>query len=161
MKKVIVCAIAFAGLTLTAHAQVEKRNTQPSTRSDQPAKVKEEKTPEQKAQANVDKLNNIVTLNDDQKAKIYELALDKVKKSDAIREKYKDQPENRDAAKKEIMVVKKEYRQNVKAALTPEQLEKLKAMAKDKNQKPGNASTTATKGKTEGAPVEDMIDDKD
>ncbi|MBS1636599.1 MAG: hypothetical protein JST26_11840 [Bacteroidetes bacterium] len=158
MKKVIVCAIALAGLTLTTNAQVQQRNPA-GTRTDQPAK--QEKTPEQKAQTNVDKLNNLVTLTDDQKAKIYELALDKVKKSDEIREKYKGQPENREAAQKEIGVVKKEYRKNVIASLTPEQVEKLKAMAKDKNQQPGKASTTATKSKAEGVPTEDLIDDKE
>ena len=80
----------------------------------------------------MDDLNAEVTLTDEQKAKVLALATTRATNVDAIRAKYKGQKENKEAAKNEIEAVRKEYRQNVKAILTPEQLEKLKAKHKEK-----------------------------
>lgn len=88
-------------------------------------------TPEQRAQKNVDELDKVVTLTEDQKPKVKELALTRISKADAIRDKYKGQPDKKAAVKTEVDVVKKEYRQAVKAILTPEQLEKVKAKRKE------------------------------
>lgn len=106
----------------------------------------EVKKPEERAQKNVDQLNKTVDLTDDQKTKVHELALTRITKVDAIREKYKGQEGSKEEMKKELMVVKKEYRQSVKALLTPEQLDKLKAKAKETGK--GNEKSQNSKAKT-------------
>ncbi len=81
---------------------------------------------EQRAQKSVDELDKIVGLTSDQKTKVYELALNRAKSVDAIIEKYKGQPDKKEQAKMEIHQIHKNYRQQVKTILTPEQIEKLK-----------------------------------
>lgn len=122
MKKVILLAACLFTLSTATTAQEasKKHNTEKKA-------PKEKMTPEQRAQKHVDGLNSEITLTEEQKPKIYDLALAKVKKVDEIKTKYKGQPENKDVAQREIQAVKKEFRQNVKALLTAEQLEKLKA----------------------------------
>ena len=122
MKKVILLAACLFTLSTATTAQeaAKKQNTEKKA-------PKEKMTPEQRAQKHVDGLNAEVTLTEEQKPKVYDLALAKVKKVDEIKAKYKGQPENKEVAQKEIQATKKEFRQNVKAILTAEQLEKLKA----------------------------------
>lgn len=121
MKKVILLAACIFTLSTAANAQEAARKP----RTDK--SVKEKLTPEQRAQKNVDNLNTIASLSDEQKTKVKELALTRITKADAIRAKYKGQTENKETLNKEIAAVRKEYRQNVKALLTPEQIEKVKA----------------------------------
>lgn len=128
MKKVILIAVCLFAVSTAVNAQEAARK--PATEK---APAREKLTPEQRAQKNVDNLNAVAGLSEEQKTKVKELALTRITKADAIRAKYKGQPENKETAKNEIEVVKKEYRQSVKALLTPEQLEKVKA--KNKEQK--------------------------
>ena len=122
MKKVILLAACLYTLSTATTAQeaAKKQNTEKKAQ-------KEKLTAEQRAQKHVDGLSAEVTLTEEQKPKVYDLALAKVKKVDEIKAKYKGQPENKEVAQKEIQATKKEFRQNVKAILTAEQLEKLKA----------------------------------
>lgn len=126
MKKIILLSACLVTLSTVTSAQEasKKQNTEKKTQ-------KEKMTPEQRAQKHVDGLNSEITLTEEQKPKIYDLSLAKVKKVDEIKAKYKGQPENKDVAQRELQVVKKEFRQNVKAVLTAEQLEKLKAKHKE------------------------------
>ena len=71
-------------------------------------------------------------MTEEQKTKVLSLATTRTTNIDAIRTKYKGQKENKEVAKTEIENVRKEYRKNVKAILTPEQIEKLKAKHKEK-----------------------------
>ncbi len=125
MKKVILIAACLLSLTTV--------NAQEAVTGERKTANKEAKngTPEQRAQKHVDGIASEVTLTEDQKPKIYELALAKVKKSDEIRAKYKT-AENKEAKNAELKTVKKEFQTNVKAVLTPEQFEKLKAAVKEK-----------------------------
>lgn len=124
MKKVILLASALFVFSLTVNAQ------EPNTNNPGPAKAQhkpaKKRTPEERAGKQVEQLNNVVGLSEEQKTKVSTLALAKVQKMDAIREKYKGQPENKATAKAEMDAVRKEYRQSVKALMTPEQIEKLK-----------------------------------
>jgi len=126
MKKVILIAVCLFAVSTAVNAQDAARK--PSTEK---TKGHENLTPEQRAQKNVDNLNAVAGLSEEQKTKVKELAIARITKADAIRAKYKGQPENKETAKNEIEVVKKEYRQSVKALLTPEQLEKVKAKNKE------------------------------
>ncbi len=102
-----------------------------------PIKSKEVKmTPEQRAQKAVDKLNTIVSLSADQQQKTYALALDRVAKMKALKAKYKDNQDS-DVAKQERKTLRKEFKQQVKAILTPEQITKLKAHHKANHPKKG------------------------
>jgi len=119
MKKIIFLAACLLTLSTVVTAQTAQNKKVERAQ-------KQKLTPEQRAQKHVDRLNTEVSLSEDQKPKVYDLALATVKKVDEIKAKYNGQPENKDAAQKEIQPVKKEFQQNVKAILTPEQLEKLK-----------------------------------
>lgn len=145
MKKLIL----FAAYLFTLSTAVNAQETTKKTRTE-----KVQLTAEQRAQKNVDDLNATVVLNDEQKVKVKDLALTRITKADAIRAKYKGQAENKETAKKEIEVLRKDYRQSVKSLLTPEQLEKVKAKQKE---------TKATKGaqKTTSSSNESIIDTND
>lgn len=126
MKKVILIAACLCTLSVSVKAQ-EVSQTVKTERKDNHQKL----TAEQRAQKNVDELNTTATLTEDQKVKVKNLAIDRITKVDAIRTKYKGQAENKETMQKEIGAVRKEYRKNVHALLTPEQLEKVKAKNKE------------------------------
>ena len=148
MKKVILFAACLFTLSTVVNAQETARKPKAEKAA------KEKLTPEQRAQKNVDDLNAVALLNEDQKTKIKELSLSRITKADAIRAKYKGQPENKETAKNEVEAVRKEYRQSVKALLTPEQLEKVKAK---------NKELKAAKGteRTAGSNSDNVIDAND
>lgn len=125
MKKVILIAACLFTISTAVNAQevAKKSSTEKAT--------KEKMTVEQRAQKNVDDLNNVATLSDEQKTKIKELATARITKADAIRAKYKGQPENKETQDKELVALRKEYRQTVHALLTPEQQEKVKVKNKE------------------------------
>ena len=131
MKKVIVLAAClFIGSNVMNAQESQKKPA--ATKAETNKEAKQKLTVEQRAQKSVDELNSEVTLTDEQKTKILALATTRATNIDAIRAKYKGQKENKEVAKTEIEAVRKEYRQNVKAVLTPEQIEKLKAKHKEK-----------------------------
>jgi hypothetical protein len=128
MKKIILIAVSLVALTSVSIAQ------EATTKAE--AKAKREmrhKDPEQRAQKHVDRLNNMVTLTDAQKVKVLEIAKVKVKKADAIREKFKNDPEKENKMYPEMDAVKQEYHKSVKALLTAEQLKKLKTKQAELN----------------------------
>jgi protein CpxP len=127
MKKVILLAACLFTMSTIVNAQEVKAKSEKESSK----KAGQKMTPEQRAQKNVDNLNEEVSLTEDQKTKIKALALNKITKTEAIRAKYKGQPENKEVAKAEIEVVRKEFRTNIKTILTPEQQEKLKAKHKE------------------------------
>ena len=151
MKKIILLAACLFTITATTKAQEvvqpkkelhHKGEHQVEGETKDKAPVKDEhnghehgkgdhamKTPAERAQQSVDGLNKRVALTEDQKPKIYSLAMDRVTKADAIRDKYKG-PENKATAKAELETIRKEYRQQVKSLLTPEQIASLKEKAK-------------------------------
>jgi Spy/CpxP family protein refolding chaperone len=125
MKKVILFAACLFTLSTAVNAQETARK--PKTEK----AVKENLTPEQRAQKNVDNLNAVAGLTDEQKTKVKDLATTRITKADAIRAKYKGQAENKETMQNEIAAARKDYRQSVKALLTPEQIEKVKAKKKE------------------------------
>ncbi|MFN8842129.1 MAG: hypothetical protein ACK5WV_00930 [Chryseotalea sp.] len=130
MKKIIVLAACL--FTVSTVIKAQEAPKKPTTETNDSRKGKEKQTIEQRAQKSVEELNTEVTLTEDQKAKVLALATTRATNVDAVRAKYKGQKENKEVAKTEIEAIRKEYRQNIKAILTPEQLEKLKAKHKEK-----------------------------
>lgn len=140
MKKIILIATAFVVTSLSINAQEKPKD--PAQRK---ARMeKQQNTVEQRAQRNVNQLNAEVNLTQEQQVKVKELAIVRIKKADEIKAKYKDQPENNEAAKKELTVVRKEFKTGVKAILTAEQIQILK----DKK-KANKAAKDAAKQNTE------------
>lgn len=132
MKKTLLIASALLLFSITSHAQETKgkekaKNTVSNEQKPHGKSEAKRKTPEERAKANTEHLNEVAGLTEEQKVKVNELALAKVQKMDAIREKYKGQPEQKETAKQEMEAVRKEFRQSVKTLLTPEQAEKVKA----------------------------------
>lgn len=130
--KTTIMTVALLMSLSSVNAQEAKPNENPN-KEHHPQRPK--KTPEERAQLEVTRLNDIAGLSEDQKAKIKTQALTKFTKVDAIREKYKGQKEKHEVAKQEMDVVRKEYRQSIKTILTPEQLEKVKQKGKEIKQK--------------------------
>ncbi len=128
MKKVILLAGCL--ITLAASAQ-ESPVAKPKNVSKEDRMKTKGITPEQRAQKSVDELHQIAVLTDEQKPKIYDLALTRAKNVDAIKAKYKGDETKKDVAQKEIEETRKTYRQSAKALLTPEQLEKVKVKTKE------------------------------
>lgn len=124
MKKVILTVACLVSIATISVAQEGPKKGKGKENKMEHA---QKKTVEQRAQMSVDELTKKVALTEEQKPKVYDLALTRAKSVDAIREKYKGQPENKETAKKEIEAVRKTYRQSVKGILTPEQIEKIKA----------------------------------
>jgi Spy/CpxP family protein refolding chaperone len=123
MKKVILLAACLFTLTTVSNAQETTTTNQPK----QAVKQERHMTPEQHAQKSVNQLNANVTLTEDQKPKVYDLALTRAKDMEVVREKYKGQEDKKETMKAEISVIRKAYRQGLKTILTPEQLAKEKA----------------------------------
>jgi Spy/CpxP family protein refolding chaperone len=123
MKKIILLAACLFSVTTTINAQEVPVKIEKPAHKEGSQRI----TPEQRAQKNVDDLNADVVLTEDQKTKVYTIALSHANKANEIRVKYKGQPENKEIAQKELETARKEYHQSVKALLTPEQLEKMKA----------------------------------
>lgn len=133
MKKVILMATCLFVVSSSINAQETPKKTKvESHKVGQKKGGHEKKTSEERAKKHVDELNSELTLTEEQKVKINNLALDKVKKSDEIRTKYRGQEENKETMKKEITAVRKEYVQNLKNILTKDQIEKLETKHKEK-----------------------------
>lgn len=92
---------------------------------------KHNSTPEQKAQRTVDKLDETVKLTAEQKTQVYSIALNRVQKSQAIRKKYKDQPDQKEQVLTEMKAVNNEYKSQLKLILTPEQAVLLDAKKRE------------------------------
>ncbi|MBC7696425.1 MAG: hypothetical protein H7141_13375 [Burkholderiales bacterium] len=125
MKKVILLAGCFIALATSVSAQEIAK----PTKADHSAR--EKKTPEQRAQKQMETLSTEVNLTPEQKPKVYDLFLTKVKKADEINEKYKTQPKD-EAKNKELVANRKQTHQNLKVVLTPEQFGILKAKQKER-----------------------------
>ncbi len=107
MKKVILIAACVLSLT-TVNAQGAAA-TSPVRKE-----ARQKPTTEQRAQKQTDELNAAVVLTDDQKPKVYDLALNKIKALDAIRLKYKD-AQDKTPEGTEMKTVKKEVHNNIRA----------------------------------------------
>lgn len=125
MKKIMLIAVCLLSLT-TVHAQDATKGQRKPAREN-----KQQATPEERAQKHVDGLAAEITLTEDQKPKLYELSLAKVKKADEIRAKYKG-AENKEGREAEMKALKKDFQAQVKAVLTADQIEKLKAIQKER-----------------------------
>lgn len=125
MKKVMLIAACLLSLT-AANAQEKPSGGKRSMKEIQ------HQTPEQRAQKDVDRLNSEISLTAEQKTKIYDLSLNKAKQTDEARSK-QTPGEDRAALEKTLKTVKQDYRKAVQAVLTPEQLEKLKAIRDQKH----------------------------
>ncbi|MCD6020052.1 MAG: hypothetical protein K0S53_3173 [Bacteroidetes bacterium] len=124
MKKLILLSASLFMMSVSANAQEVARTPK------QDKATNEKLTPEQRAQKLVDALSNEIAINTDQKTKIYDLALGKINKANEIKAKYRT-AENKDGLRADLDANRKEYRKQVKAVLTPEQLETLKAKHKE------------------------------
>jgi Spy/CpxP family protein refolding chaperone len=133
--KTILFSLFMALMTLGAFAQNKQDKTP--------------KTPEEYAKVRSEKLTKELGLNADQKAKVYDLLLNKRKKIQEIRAKY---PNDKKAAHAEAKPVKEQFKADMKAVLTPEQYAKWEEMQKQKE-----AERKAKKAK----PSQDFPDDAD
>lgn len=137
MKKLIVTTACLFSLTTVLNAQQPTTIAHPQN-PDQHAKDLKKGTPEQRAQKSVDELNSTVVLTEDQKPKVYALALTRTKDIDAVKEKYKGQEDKKQTADAEIKVIRKTFHEGEKALLTPDQLAKFKAAKEEKNKQGAN-----------------------
>ena len=145
MKKLIVTTACLFSITTVLNAQQPTTIAHPQN-PDQHVKNLKKETPEQRAKKSVDELNSTVVLTEDQKPKVYALALTRTKDIDAVKEKYKGQEDKKQTADAEIKVIRKTFHEGVKALLTPDQMAKLKASKEEKN-KQGAKKEGVSEGK--------------
>lgn len=125
MKKLILIAASLFTVNTVLNAQ------DINAKAKAPRETKQKQPIEKRAQRNVDHLNSMVVLTEDQKQKVLVLSIEKIKKADEIRERFKNDPEKHNKMYPEMQVVKENYRNSVRSLLTPEQLEKLKLKHKE------------------------------
>lgn len=142
--KTIQMTIAFLFLCTITFAQ---------GRQGRPAR--QEKSPEEQAKNRTEMLATKIGLTEDQKAKVYEAKLQRII---ATKEAKKTSPPNQELMKAANM----KYSETMKTILTPEQMEKVKAMAKewknkrgDKNPRKGTPPATNTPSPS-SAPSDEM-----
>lgn len=111
------------------HREAKKKEHQKHHANKQP------KTAEERAQQATDRLDKIVGLTSDQKAKIHTLAMNRAHKMDELRIKHKESAD-KEAMKNDFKEANKNYRLAVKEILTKEQMEKLKKHAQSKKKNP-------------------------
>lgn len=122
MKKLmLLLAVIFAGLSISF--------------AQQRGGGRDNSTPEQRAQKEVDKLNEKLTLNQAQKDSIYKYALESAQ---AQSELFKNAGSDREAAMASMKELNSKKEAKIKAVLTPEQLPKFEEFQKEnKSRGPG------------------------
>lgn len=158
MKKNIFIASALVILSASTISAQEVPTKQKNGLTKEQRLEKRENNLEQRAQKHVDVLNADVQLTTDQQTKVKELAAAKIKKVQEIKAKYGDKPENKELAKKEMNEARMEYRKSVKALLTPEQLEKLKAKRAKQKEAMKAKKANATAKPMDNDDVEEILD---
>lgn len=119
MKKIFAVAILLMGMTqIQAQSKTEI----------QPKKI----SLEQRTEKYLVKMQREIGIDDDQKKKIYDLRLEKLKKVKEIRETNKGDEEK---IKSEVKPVAKEYREGLKSILNEGQLEKWKVFRKAEHER--------------------------
>lgn len=148
MKKILLTFVVIGAITLTGYAQTPTTTATKTKAAGTQKGVKATETPDQKAQAAVDKLDKTVTLTADQKTQIKALAVTKFTNVDAIRAKYKGQADKKEVEKKEIQGAQKDYRDGLKKILTADQVKKMedaeKAAKESKTNSGGTTKPTTT-----------------
>jgi len=158
MKKNIFIASALVILSASTISAQEVPTKQKNGLTKEQRLEKRENNLEQRAQKHVDALNTDVQLTTDQQTKVKELAAAKIKKVQEVKAKYGDKPENKELAKKEMNEARMEYRKSVKALLTPEQLEKLKAKRAKQKETMKAKKANATAKPMDSDDVEEILD---
>ena len=100
------------------------------------------KTPEQRATSISNYLAKVLTLSDDQKTKVYNLALDGATKMKDAREK---NTEDRQAMRSAMKQIRDEFDAQMKNILTPDQFASWQKMKEDRKQERLNNSGTPPK----------------
>ena len=122
MKKVILSVVVAAIVSANSVAQDQARPM---------------KTPEDRTERQVEKLNKDLSLTDEQKPKIKEIVL---KREQAREELIKKYPEKNEAFREENRKLNAQSDEQIRALLTKEQLEKRKQFREDAMEKnKGNA----------------------
>jgi DNA-binding cell septation regulator SpoVG len=119
MKKLILLLMAVSFMASIGTAQT--------------AGGKKKKTVEERATAQSDSIAAITGCSADQKAKIYTLVLNRDEKIKAIHEANKGV--SKDSLKSQVHPIRKQFREDLKTILTPEQFAKLKMEEKEKRGK--------------------------
>jgi periplasmic protein CpxP/Spy len=127
MKKIILSAM-LAMFCQVAFCQTP--NNQDKTHQ---AKRKE-RTPEEKADIQVKRMTQDLALNSDQAAKVKVILLDRIKKSEAVKEKYFSAAE-RKAMQQEMKALRDQKENELKAVLTPEQYAKRQQLKEERKKK--------------------------
>jgi periplasmic protein CpxP/Spy len=84
---------------------------------------RKERTPEEKADMQVKRMTQDLALNSDQAAKVKIIVLDRIQKSEAVKQKYFSDAE-RKAMQQEMKTLRDQKENELKAVLTPEQYAK-------------------------------------
>jgi len=96
--------------------------------------TKVKRTPESTANIRAHKLKTELGLSDDQRNQVYAAVLEKINKSKAVKQKYKDST-SETSLKSEMALVKQSFDAKMNSILTPEQKVKYEALKVEKKDK--------------------------
>jgi protein CpxP len=127
MKKIILAAM------LTLFCQVGFCQT-PNKQGKTHQTNRKVRTPEEKADMQVKRMTQDLALNSDQAAKVKVIVLDRIKKSEAVKQKYFSDAE-RKAMQQEMKTLRDQKENELKAVLTPEQYAKRQQLKEEHRNK--------------------------
>lgn len=131
MKRLMLAFVMLISVAVAAQTEKKKEN------ENHPGK-----TPEQRADAYAARMEKALTLTPEQKTKVRDLALERARKMDELREKYKDQ--DKKVWQAERKKVRDDFHAGMKATLSPDLYAKWIEMQKKHEDK------TKGKGKNKG-----------
>jgi periplasmic protein CpxP/Spy len=146
MKRIVLLALSVATLS-TAVAQTGTKPKKVAMQT-QKGMMHNMKTPEERAQHQTNKLDSLLMLSADQKAKVNAASLKRQNTIKAAFEKSKTATDKK-VHHEEIKAARTTYRNELNAILTPEQQAKLKAYYEAKQKAKGAAQTDVPSLETE------------
>ena len=124
MKKLILSLVAAAMVATGANAQENKQAVKPAQEKPAQEQAKPGKTPADRMERQIERMDKEMGLSPEQKAKIKEIMTKRDQSRDELMKKYPDR--NSEDFKKESRILVMESEKQIKAVFTPEQIEKQK-----------------------------------
>jgi periplasmic protein CpxP/Spy len=143
MKYTIIFSMLLLSFVWTATVNAQNKDKQKNPSSEK----KQALTPEQRAQKQTDKLQSKLVLTEEQKLKVYDLNLNRIKQNQALREKNKGNSEQK-GSKEEFQKIRTDFDTQLNAILTADQQTKWAQLKEEHKDKRSALKESKGKGKS-------------
>jgi periplasmic protein CpxP/Spy len=143
MKYTIIFSMLLLSFVWTATVNAQNKDKQKNPSSEK----KQALTPEQRAQKQTDKLQSKLGLTEEQKLKVYDLNLNRIKQNQALREKNKGNSEQK-GSKEEFQKIRTDFDTQLNAILTADQQTKWAQLKEEHKDKRSALKESKGKGKS-------------